>query len=144
MGEVGRITIVIADDHTVVRQGVRRILEADEDLDVVGEAGDGLAAVELVRVLRPHVVLMDVGLPLRNGYDAAKLIREEPWGTRMVLIALTGWGQEQDRKRSHEAGFDHHLVKPVDPKALMTLVSDLFHKERRGLPARVEPSIVRF
>ena len=60
-----------------------------------------------------------------------------------MLIALTGWGQEQDRKNSNEAGFDHHLVKPVDPKALMHLVSDLFHKQRRGLPARVESSVAR-
>ncbi len=107
-------------------------------------AYDGVEAVHAAHTLRPDVVLLDVGLPLRNGYDAARLIRSEPWGNTMVLIALTGWGQEQDRLQSHEAGFDHHLVKPVDPRVLMTLVSDLFHKQRRGLPTRVEPSVARF
>jgi CheY-like chemotaxis protein/two-component sensor histidine kinase len=107
-------------------------------------AYDGVEAVHAAHTLRPDVVLLDVGLPLRNGYDAARLIRTEPWGHSMVLIALTGWGQEEDRRKSHEAGFDHHLVKPVDPKVLMTLVSDLFHKERRGSSARVEPSVARF
>ncbi|HEX6791800.1 MAG TPA: ATP-binding protein, partial [Candidatus Krumholzibacteria bacterium] len=107
-------------------------------------AYDGVEAVHAAHTLRPDVVLLDVGLPLRNGYDAARLIRTEPWGNSMVLIALTGWGQEEDRRKSREAGFDHHLVKPVDPKVLMTLVSDLFHKQRRGLPARIEPSVVRF
>jgi len=101
-------------------------------------AFDGVEAVHVAHTLRPDVVLLDVGLPLRSGYDAAKLIRGEPWGRNMVLIALTGWGQEQDRKKSREAGFDHHLVKPVDPKVLMTLVSELFHGQRRGVPTRVE------
>jgi PAS domain S-box-containing protein len=97
-------------------------------------AYDGVEAVHATHAFRPDVVLLDVGLPLRNGYDAARLIRGEPWGREVILIALTGWGQEQDRRRSREAGFDHHLVKPVDPKALMSLVSELFHRNRRGTP----------
>jgi CheY-like chemotaxis protein len=84
------------------------------------------------------VVLLDVGLPQRNGYEAARMIRAEPWGRDVVLIALTGWGQEQDRRRSREAGFDHHLVKPVDPQVLMTLVSELFHTPRRAVPVPVD------
>jgi CheY-like chemotaxis protein len=83
-----------------------------------------------------------VGLPLRNGYDAARLIRGETWGRTMVLIALTGWGQEQDRRQSKDAGFDHHLVKPVDPKALMTLISELFHGQfKTSLPRPDAPAI---
>jgi CheY-like chemotaxis protein len=109
----------------------------------VHKAFDGMEAVHAAHTLRPDVVLLDVGLPLRNGYEAAKLIRSEPWGNNMVLIALTGWGQEEDRKRSHEAGFDHHLVKPVDPKVLMTLVADLFHRQRHGLSTRGAPPVVR-
>lgn len=103
-------------------------------------AFDGVEAVQAAETLRPDVVLLDVGLPLRNGYDAARLIRSEPWGREVVLIALTGWGQEQDRRRSREAGFDHHLVKPVDPKVLMSLVSDLFNSQVRASAARVESS----
>ena len=60
-----------------------------------------------------------------NGYEACRRIREQPWGTGVVLIALTGWGQDEDRRRSKEAGFDHHLVKPVDPLVLEKLLSDL-------------------
>ena len=95
-------------------------------------AYDGVEAVHAAHTYRPDIVLLDVGLPLRNGYDAARMIRSEPWGRGVVLIALTGWGQEQDRRKSREAGFDHHLVKPVDPKALMALVSELFHTVRHS------------
>ena len=97
-------------------------------------AYDGVEAVHAAHAFRPDVVLLDVGLPLQNGYEAARLIRNEPWGRDVVLIALTGWGQDQDRRKSREAGFDHHLVKPVDPKILMNLVSELFHSERRATP----------
>jgi CheY-like chemotaxis protein len=73
----------------------------------------------------PDVVLLDIGLLRLDGYQACRRIREQPWGRAMVLIAVTGWGQEEDRQRSHEAGFDHHLVKPVDPHALMKLLAGL-------------------
>ena len=75
---------------------------------------------------RPDVVLLDIGLPKLNGYEVAHRIRQQPWGQGMVLIALTGWGQETDRQRSQAAGFDHHLVKPVDPSALVHLLASLF------------------
>ena len=65
---------------------------------------------------RPDVMLLDIGLPKLNGYEACRRIREQPWGKDVVMIAVTGWGQEEDRRRSHEAGFDHHMVKPVDPQ----------------------------
>jgi CheY-like chemotaxis protein len=84
-----------------------------------------VAAVERAEQLRPDVVLLDIGLPLRDGYEAARLIRSEPWGRGISLVALTGWGQAQDRRRSREAGFDHHLVKPVDPRLLIDLLSSL-------------------
>ncbi len=86
-------------------------------------AHDGLAAVEAAERFRPEVVLLDISLPGLNGYDAARRIREQPWGRDMLLVALTGWGQEEDRRRSREAGFDHHMVKPVDPAALTALLS---------------------
>jgi DNA-binding response OmpR family regulator len=69
--------------------------------------------------------LLDIGLPKLNGYEACRRIREQPWGNSVVLIAVTGWGQEDDRRRSHEAGFDHHMVKPVDPQELMKLLAGL-------------------
>lgn len=88
-------------------------------------AHDGLAAVEAATRIRPDVVLLDIGLPKLNGYDACRRIREEPWGTDMLLVALTGWGQEEDRRRSQEAGFDDHMVKPVDLDALEALLNGL-------------------
>ena len=87
-------------------------------------AYDGVAAVEAAATLRPEVVLLDIGLPNLNGHDTARRIREQPWGKEMVLIALTGWGQEEDRQRSREAGFDGHMVKPVDPAALMRVLAE--------------------
>jgi CheY-like chemotaxis protein len=87
-------------------------------------AHDGSAAVEAAEALRPDVVLLDIGLPDLNGYEVARRIREQPWGKGMVLIALTGWGQEEDRQRSREAGFNAHLVKPVDHVALIKLLAE--------------------
>jgi len=68
-------------------------------------------------------VLLDIGLPKLNGYEAARKIREQPSGKHMMLVAVTGWGQEEDRRRSHSAGFDLHMVKPVDYPALMRLLA---------------------
>ena len=91
----------------------------------VRTAHDGLEAVGLAGTFRPDVALLDIGLPKLNGYDAARRIRKEPWGRHMVLIATTGWGQDSDRKLSKEAGFDHHLVKPLDPGDLAKLLGSL-------------------
>ena len=88
-------------------------------------AHDGLAAVEAAATFQPDVALLDIGMPKLNGHEAARRIREQPWGKAMVLIALTGWGQEDDRRRSREAGFDGHLVKPVDLGALTKLLFEL-------------------
>jgi CheY-like chemotaxis protein len=86
----------------------------------------------------PDVVLMDIGLPKLNGFEAATRMRQQPGGRRMVLIALTGWGQEEDRRRSKEAGFDHHLTKPVDLSILQELLagSKMSKPERRSTKQR--------
>ncbi len=88
-------------------------------------AHDGLEAVEAAAAFRPDVVLLDIGLPKLNGYEACRRIREQPWGKTMVLVAVTGWGQEEDRRKSKDAGFDAHMVKPVDYAALMKLLASL-------------------
>ncbi len=85
-----------------------RTLGADVDI-----ARDGQSAVEMAEQLHPDVVFMDIGMPNLNGYDAARHIRQSSWGSHTLLVALTGWGQEQDRERAREAGFDHHLIKPA-------------------------------
>ncbi|MEP7341324.1 MAG: PAS domain S-box protein [Acidobacteriota bacterium] len=88
-------------------------------------AYDGLEAMEAAATFRPEVVLLDIGLPKLNGYEVARKIRQQPWGKSMVLVALTGWGQEEDRRKSSEAGFNGHLVKPVDLDNLMKLLAEI-------------------
>jgi len=88
-------------------------------------AYDGLEAVDAAAAFRPAAVLLDIGLPKLSGYDACRRIREQPSGDRMLLIAQTGWGQEEDKCRAKEAGFNFHMVKPVDPAAVEKLLSGL-------------------
>jgi signal transduction histidine kinase len=87
-------------------------------------ATDGLQAVAAADACRPDVVLLDIGLPKLNGYEVCRRLRAQPWGRGIVIIAMTGWGQEEDRVRSKEAGFNIHMVKPVDPAALLKLLAD--------------------
>jgi DNA-binding response OmpR family regulator len=96
-------------------------------LDLMGNetylAHDGLAAVKAAEVYRPDVILLDIGLPKLNGYDVARKIRRMPFGKRAFLIAVSGWGQLEDRHRSSDAGFNMHLVKPVNPSELVKLLN---------------------
>jgi CheY-like chemotaxis protein/anti-sigma regulatory factor (Ser/Thr protein kinase) len=128
-----------SSDTAAVSGSKRRILVVDDNRDaaeslammlkLIGSetrtAADGLAAVEVAETYRPEMILMDIGLPKLNGYDACRRIREQPWSNGMVMVALTGWGQEEDRRRSQEAGFDHHLVKPVDMEKLAKLLAQV-------------------
>ena len=88
-------------------------------------AHDGESAVASAESFLPEVVLLDIGLPKLNGYEVAQRIREKPWGAGMFLIAVTGWGQEEDRQRSTEVGLNVHMVKPVEPAALEKILADL-------------------
>jgi signal transduction histidine kinase len=88
-------------------------------------AHDGLAALAAAEEFRPEVVLLDIGLPRLNGYDVCRRLRGSAWGLKMVIIALTGWGQEDDKRRSKEAGFNFHMVKPIDPADLEKLLAGL-------------------
>ena len=88
-------------------------------------AHDGVEALTVAAAFRPDVILLDIGLPKLNGYEVCRRIREEAWSDGTALIAVTGWGQEEDKRRSNEAGFDFHLVKPVDPEALEKLLAGL-------------------
>ena len=143
---VVRLPVVKAAPQAATSQGddglsataKRRILVVDDNHDSAMSLGmmlklmgnethtahDGLAAVEAAEKFRPDMILLDIGLPKLNGYDACRRIREQPWSKGIVIVALTGWGQEEDRRRSQEAGFDHHLVKPVEIAALQTLLRE--------------------
>lgn len=119
------------------RAAGRRILVVDDNRDaaltlatllrIMGNetrtAHDGEEAVALAEAYRPEVILLDIGLPKLNGYDTCRAIRAQPWGQEIVIAALTGWGQEEDRRKSKEAGFNDHLVKPVDAKALFAILA---------------------
>ncbi len=84
-----------------------------------------MEAVEVAEQFMPTVILMDLGMPKMNGYEAARQIRKQEWGKNIVLVALTGWGQEEDRMRTQNAGFDFHLTKPAEPAAIQELLSKL-------------------
>jgi PAS domain S-box-containing protein len=95
-------------------------------------AYDGRSAVEMAEMLEPAVVLLDLGLPYLNGFEVARRLRSLPWGASACLIALTGWGQEEDLQRTREAGFDEHLTKPVDPERLLARII-MLTRGRRSL-----------
>ena len=115
---------------------VRRILVVDDNADAAESlaailsltgnetraVNDGLQAISEAEAFRPDVMLVDIGMPRVSGHDVARTIRAKPWGSAPLLIALTGWTQESDRQRSHDAGFDLHLSKPVDPAMLQELI----------------------
>ena len=115
--------ILVVDDNPDSAESLAMLLQLSGNETHM--AHDGLQAVEAAERFRPEVVLLDIGLPQLNGYDACRRIREQPWGKTMVLIALTGWGQDEDRRQSQDAGFDAHLVKPVDYGALTELLATL-------------------
>lgn len=114
--------ILVVDDNLDSARSLIMLLELTEFEAVA--AHDGVEAVEKAEAYKPDVIVMDLGLPKRNGYDACRLIRQENWGREACIIAMTGWGQEEDRRKSKEAGFDGHLVKPVSFTALMALVEE--------------------
>jgi signal transduction histidine kinase/CheY-like chemotaxis protein len=93
---------------------------------------DGLSAIETSATFAPDAVLLDLGMPNMNGFETCRRIRSHPWGKNMILIALTGWGQAEDRQRTQEAGFNYHLVKPVAPETLIKVVAMLVADRRNG------------
>jgi PAS domain S-box-containing protein len=112
---IGR-RILVADDNQDSADSLAMILEmGGHEVRVVH---DGRAALSVAQTFRPDTVLLDIGMPQLNGYEVAQALRREPWGAKICVIALTGWGQESDRQRATDAGFDRHLTKPVDPDAL--------------------------
>jgi CheY-like chemotaxis protein len=120
--------IVVADDNRDAAVSLTKLLEVMGN--EVRTAGDGEEAVVVAEAFRPDAVLLDIGMPRLNGYEAARRIREQPWGRDMVLVALTGWGQEEDKQRSREAGFDAHMTKPVDPQTLQQFLGSVTPRDR--------------
>jgi CheY-like chemotaxis protein/two-component sensor histidine kinase len=134
---VPRRRVLVVDDHRDGADSLAMMLRLlGED---VRTAHDGIEALEAAGQFRPEVILMDVGMPRLNGLDATRRVREQPWGRTITIIALTGWGQENDRERSQLAGCDGHLVKPVDPLELQKLLASI--QERPGGHPSLERSL---
>jgi CheY-like chemotaxis protein len=90
----------------------------------VRTAVSGAAALDVVPEFRPDIVLLDLKMPGMDGYEVARRIRATPWGKKLLLVALTGFGQEEHKRRTREAGFDHHLTKPADRAALEAVLGE--------------------
>ena len=105
--------IVVADDNEDSAESFAMLLSfSGHEVRIVH---DGPAALDAVRDFRPDVAFLDIGMPGLTGYEVAQAVRAEPWGREVKLIAVTGWGQPDDRARARTAGFDRHLIKPIDP-----------------------------
>lgn len=122
MKELTARKILVVDDNVDAADTLEALLGMD-GFDVKA-VYDGVAAVEAAERIRPDVIVMDIGMPGMDGYDAARMIRQQQGGKDMTLIALTGWGQTADKDRAGQAGFDHHLVKPVDYDQLMKCLQE--------------------
>jgi CheY-like chemotaxis protein len=117
------LRILVVDDSEDAAHTLATLLEiSGYEMHI---AHDGEQALAVAESCRPDVVLLDIGMPKLNGYEVCRRFRELDWGRRMIVIALTGWGQDQDRQRTADAGFNHHLVKPADPAALLQMLSGL-------------------
>ncbi len=121
--KAGGCRVLVVDDNRDANDSLAALLRLTGH--ATASAYDGLAAIKTAEEFRPDAVLLDIGLPGLNGYEVAQRMRTEEWGKSIVLIALTGWGSEDDRRRSHDAGFDHHVVKPVHPLELEKLLGPL-------------------
>ena len=114
--------VLIVDDNSDAAETLRALLTAISGGEVQ-TASSGVEALKLGAQLRPNIVLLDLGMPGMDGYEVARRMRGESWGKDVLLVALTGWGQDQHRRRSSAAGFDRHMTKPADPEALRAVLS---------------------
>jgi two-component system CheB/CheR fusion protein len=117
-----RRRILVVDDNADAAESLAMLLRLEGQ--EVRVAHDGPSALEAARDYRPEIAFLDIGMPGLDGYEVARRLRQEPGLEKVVLVALTGWGQEEDRRRSREAGFDRHFIKPVEPDVLHRFLGD--------------------
>jgi PAS domain S-box-containing protein len=118
-----RRRVLIVDDNKDAAEWLATVLNLSGHETHV--AHDGVEAVKAAERILPDAVLLDIGLPRVDGYEVCRRIRQEPWGRSLVIVALTGWGQEEDRQKSRDAGFNTHLVKPVSDEVIASLLASL-------------------
>jgi CheY-like chemotaxis protein len=118
--------VLVADDNADALEMMRLMLDLKGH--EVRIAADGLQAIDVAERFQPHIAFLDIGMPRMDGYEAARQLRDR-FGSGLVLVALTGWGQDEDKHRAAQSGFDHHLTKPPEPEVLEALIETC---ERRG------------
>ena len=123
-----RRKILVVDDNRDAADSLAMLLEMNGHGVYVGHSGS--EALQLARRELPHAMILDIGMPDMSGYEVARRIRAERWGSQIYLIAVTGWGQKEDKDRAIAAGFDHHLTKPVDPDQVESLLQAFFRRRR--------------
>jgi CheY-like chemotaxis protein len=120
---IASLRVLVVDDNRDAAESLAMLLQTTgADVHI---AHDGPTALAQFELREPHIVLLDIGMPDMDGYEVARRLREIPNPQRVAIVALTGWGQDQDRQRVRAAGFDHHLVKPVDLVSLQALLTSL-------------------
>jgi CheY-like chemotaxis protein len=129
---VGQRVLVVEDNTDTAYSLVQLLKLLGQETRV---AYDGIDALEVAAEFRPHLVLLDIGLPKLNGYSVAQRIRQQSWGDKVCLVAVTGWGLESDRRKSKEAGFDRHMTKPLTLAALSHVLATVRTDDSRQQPA---------
>ena len=130
MPESVPLRILLADDSRDILLSLSMLLEMEGH--EVQSALDGQQALAVAETFCPHVMVLDLGMPGLDGYSTAQAVRAQPWGQSISLIAFTGRDNDIDRARAHAAGFDHHVVKPVDPDVLIDLIASLHPPQPNG------------
>jgi two-component system CheB/CheR fusion protein len=120
--------VLVADDNSDAGWGMAKLLERAGFTTL--RAQGGAEALEAIRKHKPDAAVLDLGMPDVDGRQVARQVRAEAWGARLVLVAVTGWGQEADERESMQAGFDAHLTKPVDASRLAALIDSLRANKR--------------
>ena len=113
--------VLVVDDNADAADSLAAILQLDGY--AVRVAYDGVVAMELAETIKPRAIVLDLGMPRADGYTVAQWVRQQSWGRQIPIVALSGWGQDADRERTRSAGFDAHLVKPIDPIELERLLA---------------------
>ncbi|HTW38762.1 MAG TPA: ATP-binding protein [Steroidobacteraceae bacterium] len=139
LGRAARCTVLIADDNRDAAESLALVLKSEGYVTHLAHTGRDALALALRE--RPDALVLDIGMPEMNGYELARHIRREAWGKRALLLAVTGWGQRDDKDRAAAAGFDHHLTKPVATEALEQLLAQFSERSaaQAAQPERSEP-----
>jgi CheY-like chemotaxis protein len=116
------LSILVADDNVDAAESLGILLQLEGH--TVHLAGDGLQALAVAERVRPDVAVLDVGMPGLDGLQLTRQLREKPWGSGMLIVALTGWGHAADHERAVVAGFDRHFTKPLDPAVLLRCLAE--------------------